>query len=234
MYMKYVCGICGYIYDDAKESVKFEDLPDDWKCPMCGAPKSVFEPVIEENSNDDKVEDVKTELVEDNSNNNYDNENLDEEFDEDMRQLSIGQLSILCSNLARGCQKQYKSEEEKLFKEISDYLAKVTPKEENANFDNLVSSVNSDINDLFKSTNATVDGVGDRGAKRSIVWSEKVTRMISSLLSNYQKQGEAMFEGKEIWVCTVCGFIYVGDKLPERCPVCKVPNSKFQKVSGRV
>ena len=30
------------IYDDAKESVKFEDLPDNWKCPLCGAPKSLF------------------------------------------------------------------------------------------------------------------------------------------------------------------------------------------------
>ena len=30
---KYRCTICGYIYDDEKESVKFEDLTDDWKCP---------------------------------------------------------------------------------------------------------------------------------------------------------------------------------------------------------
>ena len=29
--MKYVCTICGYIYDDEKEKVKFEDLPDTWK-----------------------------------------------------------------------------------------------------------------------------------------------------------------------------------------------------------
>ena len=39
---KYKCPLCGYIYDDAKESVKFEDLPEDWKCPLCGAPKSLF------------------------------------------------------------------------------------------------------------------------------------------------------------------------------------------------
>lgn len=39
---KYQCSICGYIYDDTKEKVKFEDLPDDWKCPLCGAPKSLF------------------------------------------------------------------------------------------------------------------------------------------------------------------------------------------------
>ncbi len=45
---KYRCIICGYIYDEAKEKVKFEDLPDDWTCPLCGSPKSAFEEVIEE------------------------------------------------------------------------------------------------------------------------------------------------------------------------------------------
>ena len=39
---KYQCSLCGYIYDDAKEKIKFEDLPDDWKCPLCGVPKSLF------------------------------------------------------------------------------------------------------------------------------------------------------------------------------------------------
>ena len=39
---KYKCLLCGYIYDDAKEKVKFEDLPDDWICPLCGTSKSNF------------------------------------------------------------------------------------------------------------------------------------------------------------------------------------------------
>ena len=32
--------MCGYIYDDDKEDVKFEDLPEDWVCPMCFSTKS--------------------------------------------------------------------------------------------------------------------------------------------------------------------------------------------------
>src|SRR5512143_3927105 len=36
------CTICGYIYDDAQEGTKFEDLPDDWYCPICNAPKDAF------------------------------------------------------------------------------------------------------------------------------------------------------------------------------------------------
>ena len=42
---KYKCLLCGYIYDDSKESVKFEDLNDDWTCPICGASKSYFEEI---------------------------------------------------------------------------------------------------------------------------------------------------------------------------------------------
>lgn len=39
---KYKCPDCGYIYDEAEENVKFDDLPDDWICPVCGTPKLDF------------------------------------------------------------------------------------------------------------------------------------------------------------------------------------------------
>lgn len=50
--MKYICNVCGWIYDPAKgdpdngiePGTKFEDLPSDWVCPECGAPKDAFEP----------------------------------------------------------------------------------------------------------------------------------------------------------------------------------------------
>ena len=48
---KYVCVVCGYVYDpevgDPDGSVapgtKFEDIPDDWVCPLCGVLKTEFE-----------------------------------------------------------------------------------------------------------------------------------------------------------------------------------------------
>lgn len=51
---KYKCLVCGYIYDpevgDAAGGVPprtpFENLPDDWVCPTCGADKSMFEKVV--------------------------------------------------------------------------------------------------------------------------------------------------------------------------------------------
>ncbi len=50
---KYVCNTCGYIYDpeegdpdsDIAPGTAFEDIPDDWVCPTCGASKSDFEPM---------------------------------------------------------------------------------------------------------------------------------------------------------------------------------------------
>ncbi|MBR0121166.1 MAG: MBL fold metallo-hydrolase [Clostridia bacterium] len=40
---KYVCSICGYVYDPAEnDGVPFEDLPDDWRCPRCKQPKEKF------------------------------------------------------------------------------------------------------------------------------------------------------------------------------------------------
>jgi rubrerythrin len=46
--MKYRCTVCGYIYDEEKEGVKFADLPDTWTCPTCHQPKSKFVPVEED------------------------------------------------------------------------------------------------------------------------------------------------------------------------------------------
>lgn len=45
--MKYRCTVCGFIYDDEKQDVKFEDLPEDWFCPACGVGKDMFEKIEE-------------------------------------------------------------------------------------------------------------------------------------------------------------------------------------------
>ncbi len=39
---KYRCTVCNYVYDEVKEGRKFADLPKEWVCPVCGAPKSAF------------------------------------------------------------------------------------------------------------------------------------------------------------------------------------------------
>ena len=45
---KYVCKVCGHVYDPADNNgVAFEDLPDDWTCPVCGVGKSEFKEAFE-------------------------------------------------------------------------------------------------------------------------------------------------------------------------------------------
>jgi len=51
---KYVCDVCGYIYDEAEGDLdvgiaagtKWEDLPEDFECPLCGASKDQFSLVV--------------------------------------------------------------------------------------------------------------------------------------------------------------------------------------------
>ena len=43
--MDYKCDICGFVYDENKEAVRFEDLPEDWVCPICGTGKNSFSEV---------------------------------------------------------------------------------------------------------------------------------------------------------------------------------------------
>lgn len=40
--MKYKCGVCGFIYDEAKEGKAWENLGEDWVCPICGVGKDMF------------------------------------------------------------------------------------------------------------------------------------------------------------------------------------------------
>ena len=50
---KYECNVCGYIYDPAegalddgiKAGTSFEDVPEDWVCPLCAVGKEDFSPV---------------------------------------------------------------------------------------------------------------------------------------------------------------------------------------------
>lgn len=214
--MRYICQVCGYVYDDAKEKVPFEALPDNWKCPLCGALKSDFKPESVPQMPQPEAAASKPTAA----------------APADLKKLSPGQLSALCSNLARGCEKQYKKTEAGLFRELADYFAAVTPAIPDAKVETVASLLQSDI-DSYGGIRATADEAGDRGAARICVWGEKVTRMLSSLVNRYLNEGEAMLADTEIWVCTVCGFIYIGKDAPELCPVCKVPSWKFEKIEGR-
>lgn len=228
--MKFKCQVCGYVYDEEKEKVPFADLPETWKCPLCGAPKSQFAPEEDEAAASASAEPAKA------------TEHVAKPAEETAEQpasqvigdgrLSIGQLAALCSNLARGCEKQYMEEEAGLFRQLSDHLTSITPAVQDASVEMIEASLAKDIED-YPTVRQTVDADGDRGAARALTWGEKVSRILSSLVERYLKEGESMLDGQDVWLCTICGFVYVGNDLPELCPVCKVPSWKFEKIEGR-
>ena len=221
--VKYVCSICGFIYDEAKgipeagiaPGTRWEELPDDWVCPLCGATKSEFEKQGEIASTEVKKP---TFVIEPST---------------DIKEMSALEISALCTNLARGCEKQYKLEGAALFNELAGYFKKASAPAESPDIDQLITLIEKDLEEGFPNANAVASDAKDRGALRALVWSEKVTRILKSLLTRYQKEGDAMLQNTCVYVCTICGFVYVGDTPPELCPVCKVPNWKFEKVEER-
>lgn len=210
--MKYVCPICGYVYDEEKEEVPFLLLPDSWVCPLCGAVKSTFTAMEENKTAEKEFAPIKI---------------------DDMKKLSTGVISAIFSNLARGCEKQYKEEESKLFSELADYFKAVTPKEENADINTLEELISDDLQNGYNSLSTVAQKEKDRGTQRICVWGEKVTNIVNSLIARYKAKGDSALKNTEIWVCSVCGFIYIGDTAPALCPVCKVPDWKFDKIEGR-
>ena len=96
----------------------------------------------------------------------------------------------------------------------------------------LAERILQNLNEEYPALEAVASEHNDRGTLRAHTWGNKVTRMLQAIVGQYLQQGEAFLAHTNIWICTVCGFIYVGENPPALCPVCKVPDWKFEKVTG--
>ena len=216
---KYVCSVCGYVYEEAKglpdsgipAGTLWDKLPQTWVCPLCAAGKEAFR---EQGAAASGVA-------------------APPEAPEVEQELTPMEMSIICSNLARGCEKQYLPREAEQFALLADYFRSKAAPRSGPSPEQILRLVEEDLEKRYPYANAAAGQEGDRGALRALVWSEKVTNMLKSLLERYVREGEAMLEHTGVYVCTICGFLYVGDAPPELCPVCKVPSWKFEKVEGR-
>lgn len=219
----YVCTVCGYTYDESKgipdagiaPGTKWNMLPEDWVCPLCGAVKADF--VLQ---GQPKTTAVKTSAQ-------------SPDDPEDMQELSPRELSALCTNLSRGCEKQYKMEETALFSELADYFQASSEPAKDSGFEQLLALVEKDLAEGLPNAATVASDLKDRGALRALVWNEKVTRILKSLLTRYSKDGDAMLKNTGVFVCSICGFVFIGDTPPAICPVCKAPDWKFVKAEGR-
>ena len=149
---------------------------------------------------------------------------------EKMRELSYGELGALCSNLAKACTKQFYTEEAQLFTQLAEYYQGHSAPAQGEGFQELAALVERDLKEDYPQAAQLAKAEADRGALRALVWGEKVSKLLKSLLSRYEKQQDALLEKTSVYVCEICGFIYVGDVPPEICPICKVPSFKLQKI----
>lgn len=221
--MRYKCGVCGYIYDEEKEGVRFSDLPDDWVCPVCGEGKEGFEPMDDEDGAPaaaPAASPVQTAPA----------PTIGSWESEDLRELSAGQLSAICSNLKRGCGVQQLTREAELFGQIAEYFESRAVKADHDGVSSILRMINADLMS-FGDAKATAALMSDRGSLRVLTWSEKATLMMRTVLERYQKD-PSFLEHTGVYVCDICGFIYIGDDPPAVCPVCKVPGHMILRIQG--
>lgn len=210
---KYVCQICGFVYDEdvgisasqIPAHTKWEDLDENWVCPICKASKTAFK-----REGGVEVEDVKRKPIQ--------------------QEWTNLELSILLSNLAKGCEKQYLVKEQSLFHQLADYYQKLDADLEVQSLEALGEYLDQDLRQNYPVAHSDTDQIKDRGAKRALVWSEKSTNMLQSLIERYQNEKETMVNDNKVFVCEICGFVYIGKEAPEICPVCKVPRLKIHEV----
>ncbi len=210
---KWKCSVCGYIHDEAKDG-PFAALPQGWKCPWCKAEKSAF---VQEGAPAPAAPAADRSLLEG-----------------DEIELSALELSALCSNLAKGCEKQYLPAEAEQFTALATYFKAEEPAPRSGSMADLLVLVEKDLSETAPLVAEIAGEHHDRGALRAHTWNVKVSTMLQSLLERYQEVGDAMLANSGVYVCTICGFVYVGSELPALCPVCKVPNYKFEEIEGEI
>ena len=223
---KYQCTICGFIYDEDQgipaagiaAGTKWENLPADRKCPDCGAPKEMFDRMPEAGTA--KPEKAPAAAP------------VQAAAPEAPGAYSAGELSAIFSNLAKGAEKQCLSEVSGLFQRLAEYYHGKTATGEDNSLAAYGQLLSADLKEGLSACNEKSKADGDRGSLRAVTWATKASNIASALLERYQKEGEAMLKGQKIWVCSICGFIYIGDNAPDICPVCKVPSFKILEVKG--
>ena len=141
--------------------------------------------------------------------------------------LGSNALSIIFSNLAKASEKQQKYELQAAYSGLADEYRESKNGADLASIkEDLVKTLAEDYPDV----QAEAKALNDRGVQRALVWGQKVTTIQKSLIDRYLSKGEALTEGKDIYICEACGFIYLGTETPVLCPVCKAPSSRFSKI----
>ncbi|MGI6050674.1 MAG: rubrerythrin [Acetivibrionales bacterium] len=212
---KYRCTVCGYIHEG--------DLPEDFKCPRCNQPASVFIPVEESVKKVNKYAGTKTEK---NLQEGFAGESMARNkytyFAHIAQREGYEQLAEIFLKTARNEQEHARIWFEELGA-IGDTAANLLSAAEGENYEW------TDMYDRF-AKDAEEEGFKELAEKfRRVAAIEKShEERYRKLLNNVEMQ--QVFEKGEMamWECRICGHLVMGNKAPKVCPVCKYSQCFFE------
>lgn len=213
---KWKCSICGYIHEGP--------LPEDFVCPRCKQPASVFTLVKEEPvKGQNKYAGTKTEKnLEEAFSGESQARNKYTFFAEVARREGYEQLAELFLKTARNEQEHARMWFEALGG-IGGTAANLLAAAEGENYEW------TDMYDRM-AKEAEEEGFPEMAEKfRRVGAIEKAhEERYRKLLSNVEMQQVFAKSGQTMWECRVCGHLVVGEKAPEVCPVCGYAQSYFE------
>lgn len=213
--IKYRCKVCGYIHEGA--------LPDDFICPICKQPASMFEKIEETPVNNNPYAGTKTEknlaeafAGESQARNKY------TYFAAIAKNEGFDQLEELFLKTARNEQEHARIWFQELG-HLGNTAANLLAAAEGENYEW------TDMYDRF-AREADEEGFANLAEKfRKVAAIEKShEERYRKLLKNVEMQ-QVFEKGEEtMWECRVCGHLVIGKKAPKRCPVCGMSQCYFE------
>lgn len=214
---KWKCTVCGYIYEG-------NELPEDFVCPICKQPASVFEKIEEESvASNNPYAGTKTEknLMEAFSGESQ-ARNKYTFFAKVAQQEGYEQLAALFLETARNEQEHARV----WFQELGHI---------GESAENLLAAAegeNYEWTDMYDrmARDADEEGFHDLAERFRLVGAveKRHEERYRKLLENVQMKQVFEKSGQTMWECRVCGHIVVGTKAPEVCPICKYSQSYFE------
>lgn len=213
--VKYRCTVCGYIHEG--------ELPEDFKCPRCKQPASVFALIEEKKEKSNRYAGTKTEknLMEAFSGESQ-ARNKYTYFSNIAQREGFDQLSELFLKTARNEQEHARIWFEELG-HLGNTAANLLQAAEGEHYEW------TDMYDRF-AKEAAEEGFADLAERfRRVAAIEKAhEERYRALLKNVEMQ-QVFEKGEEtMWECRVCGHLVMGKKAPQVCPVCTFSQSYFE------
>jgi len=142
-------------------------------------------------------------------------------------------LSPIFSNLAKAAEKQHLNQDAELFGLLAEKFhepgTRQTVQGEDS-LNQLRDGIAADLTEEYPALQSAGEKAADRGVLRALKWGQKVTTIQKTLIDRFLAKGDELMEGKELFICEACGFIFLGTGTPDICPVCKAPHRRFSMI----